>query len=39
MNAVELAEKSATLFSLPDVYLKLQQVIRRPDTGLTISPT
>ena len=34
MNAVELAEKSATLFSLPDVYLKLQQVIRRPDTGI-----
>lgn len=34
MNAVELAEKSSTLFSLPDVYLKLQQVIRRPDTGV-----
>jgi len=34
MNAVELAQKSSTLFSLPDVYMKLQQVIRKPDTGI-----
>jgi len=34
MNAVELAQKSTSLFSLPDVYMKLQQVIRKPDTGI-----
>jgi len=35
MNAVELAQKSSTLFSLPDVYMKLQQVIRKPDTDIS----
>jgi len=34
MNAVELAEKSSALFSLPDVYMKLQQLIRKPETSI-----
>jgi HD-like signal output (HDOD) protein len=34
MNAVELAQKSSTLFSLPDVYLRLQRIIHKPDTRL-----
>jgi len=34
MNAVELAQKSTSLFSLPDVYLKLRQVVSKPDTGI-----
>jgi len=33
MNAVELAQKSGALFTLPDVYMKLQQLIRSPETG------
>lgn len=34
MNAVELAQKSGALFTLPDVYMKLQQLIRSPETGI-----
>ncbi|MEH6357687.1 MAG: HDOD domain-containing protein [Pseudomonadales bacterium] len=34
MNAVELAQKSSALFTLPDVYMKLQQLIRKPETSI-----
>ena len=34
MNAVELAQKSSTLFTLPDVYLRLQGMVRKPETTL-----
>lgn len=34
MNAAELAQKSSTLFSLPDVYMKLQQLIKKPETSI-----
>lgn len=34
MNAVELAQKSRTLFTLPDVYMRLQSVVNKPETKL-----
>lgn len=34
MNAVELAQKSSTLFTLPDVYMRLQGVVKKPETSL-----
>ena len=34
MNAVELAQKSSDLFTLPDVYMKLQKLIRKPQTSI-----
>lgn len=34
MNAVELAQKSSTLFTLPDVYMRLQGLVKKPETTL-----
>lgn len=34
MNAVELAQKSSDLFTLPDVYMKLQRIISKPETSI-----
>lgn len=34
MNAVELAQKSSSLFTLPDVYMRLGQLIRKPETRI-----
>jgi len=34
MTAAELAQKSEALFTLPDVYLKLQQLISKPEASI-----